>query len=303
MSDRYTNPRIESEHLAPGNPVQGKVRFDWSTFLWLAPMLAFGTVGSAMTISVDAVLLFIGFTGITLCLGHSLGMHRRFIHRSYQCPRWLELMFLHFGSLVGLAGPLGMLRTHDLRDWAQRQAQCHPYLSHDKPWYIDAYWQLFCCLELDTPPQIQCEPDIENDRVIRWMDKAWMWQQVPWGLLFYALGGWAYVFWGICSRVSVGVLGHWVIGYFAHNTGHRSWHVKGAAVQGHNIAWTSLLTMGECWHNNHHAFPYSAKLGLLPGQWDPGWQVLKVLERLGLVWGLVEPKMHELRNELSLERV
>ncbi len=291
MSDGYHNPRLEAEHLIPGNPVVGEVRFHWPTFLWLAPMMGFAAVGCVLTFSIGAMLLFVVFTGATLCLGHSLGMHRRFIHRSYQCPRWLEIVFLHFGCLVGLAGPLGMLRTHDLRDWAQRQPNCHPYFSHDRVWYIDAYWQLFCRLELKLPPQIELEPVIENDRVITFMERTWMLQQLPWALLFYAWGGWAYVFWGICARVSVCVFGHWLIGYFAHNTGHRDWHVSGAAVQGHNVAWASLLTMGECWHNNHHAFPYSAKLGLMPGQWDPGWQVLKLLEKLGLVWGLVQPDL------------
>jgi stearoyl-CoA desaturase (delta-9 desaturase) len=65
--------------------------------------------------------------------------------------------------------------------------------------------------------------------------------------------------------------------------------VHGAAVQGRNVRFTSLLTMGECWHNNHHAFPGSARLGLLPGEWDPGWWALCMLRRLGLVWSLRLP--------------
>ena len=40
--------------------------------------------------------------------------------------------------------------------------------------------------------------------------------------------------------------------------------------------------MGESWHNNHHAFPKSAKLGLLPNQIDLGWGLIKAVEKLGL---------------------
>jgi fatty-acid desaturase len=47
--------------------------------------------------------------------------------------------------------------------------------------------------------------------------------------------------------------------------------------------------MGECWHNNHHAFPGSARLGLAAGEWDPGWWVLSGLKRIGLVWGIRLP--------------
>lgn len=295
----YSNPRIESAGLPQGDADTGEVKFDVLTFFWLAPMFLFGTVGSAFTISPSAVILFIVSTAVTLCFGHSLGMHRRFIHRSYDCPRWIELPFLHLGTLVGLAGPMAMLRTHDLRDWAQRQTSCHPYLSHDSGWIRDLYWQLFCRLELQRPPLIRAEPEIESDRIIHWMQRTWMWQQLPWAALFYIGGGWGWVFWGICSRVSVGVFGHWLIGYLAHNKGHRDWHVKEAAVQGHNIAWASLLTMGECWHNNHHAFPYSARMGLFKGQWDPGWEILLLLQRVGLVSQLVQPDLHKLRDELE----
>ena len=226
-------------------------------------------------------------------------MHRRFIHRSYKCPRWLELVLVHLGTIVGLAGPFGMLRTHDLRDWAQRQTKCHDYFSHASVWYKDLYWQLLCSIKLDTPPNINPEKEISDDAVLTWMERTWMWQQLPWAETFYFLGGWAWVFWGISLRVSVSIFGHWLIGYFAHNQGHRSWHISGAAVQGHNIPWTALLTMGENWHNNHHAFPYSAKLGLEDGQWDPGWWMLKALEKFGLVSDLITPSTAELRPELS----
>ena len=89
---------------------------------------------------------------------------------------------------------------------------------------------------------------------------------------------WGFVFWGVCARVSAGVFGHWMIGYLAHNHGAIVREVRGAAVQGRNVRMVSLLTMGECWHNNHHAVPGSARLGLAAGEWDPGWWVLSGLQ-------------------------
>ncbi|MEO0971952.1 MAG: acyl-CoA desaturase, partial [Pseudomonadota bacterium] len=277
----YCNPRIDVP-TQTGDPVAGEVRVDARKVCWVGGMWLLGTVGSALTVSAGAVLLFIVSTLITLCLGHSLGMHRRFIHRSYQCPAWVERLLVHFGVLVGLAGPLGMLHTHDLRDWAQRQPACHPYFSHGSVWYRDLLWQHFCCLDLSSPPQLTVEHEIAHDPWIRFMERTWMAQQVPWALLSFLLGGWGWVCWGIASRVSVSILGHWWVGYYAHNTGEMEWHVEGAAVQGRNVRWTALLTMGENWHNNHHAFPGSARLGLRQGQWDPGWWVLQLMARLGL---------------------
>ncbi len=89
--------------------------------------------------------------------------------------------------------------------------------------------------------------------------------------------------------MTVTVFGHWMIGYFAHNHGPMNYHVDGAAVQGHNLPLVSLITMGESWHNNHHAYPGSARLGLHAGEWDPGWWVLLALQRAGLVWDLKLP--------------
>ena len=96
--------------------------------------------------------------------------------------------------------------------------------------------------------------------------------------------------WGISARITVSTIGHWLIGHFAHNQGEREWHINGAAVQGHNVPFAAYITMGESWHNNHHAFPESAMLGHYKSQPDPGWWVLNKLRNLGLVWNIVLPE-------------
>ncbi|MEO1593648.1 MAG: acyl-CoA desaturase [Pseudomonadota bacterium] len=297
MHADYANPRIDG-HDKDADAVAGAVYADPAKVVWVGAMAVLGIVGAALTMTTGAVVLFVVSTAVTLCLGHSLGMHRRFIHKSYRCPKWLEYLFVHFGVLVGLAGPFGMLRTHDLRDWAQRQTACHPYFSHASRWHKDLLWQLFFSIRLERPPRIDIDADYASDPVYRVMERTWHFQQLPWAILFYAIGGWGWVAWGIGSRVTVSIFGHWLIGYFAHNEGERRWHVEGAAVQGHNVRWTALLTMGECWHNNHHAFPGSARLGLEPEQWDPGWWVLQGMEHVGLARDFVLPEQLRPRAEL-----
>ncbi len=84
-------------------------------------------------------------------------------------------------------------------------------------------------------------------------------------------------------------LGHSLVGYVAHNWGRRDWQLAGHAVQGFNGPGISLLTTGEAWHNNHRAFPGSARLGLCASQFDPGWCTLVAMRALGLVWDLKQP--------------
>ena len=117
-----------------------------------------------------------------------------------------------------------------------------------------------------------------------------MWQQLPLAVAFFAIGGWPWVVWGVFVRVGVCVTGHWLVGHFAHTSGEQSWHIDGVAVQGYNVRYAGFVTMGEAFHNNHHAFPSSAKMGLLPGQTDLGWRLIRVLERLGLAWNIRTPE-------------
>jgi len=279
----------------PGvNAWQGTVHWAPARSLWVSAMLLLGFAGAVVTFSVENLMVFLVTTAVTLCCGHSLGMHRLLIHRSWQTFKPIEYLFVWFGVLVGLAGPTGMMRTHDLRDWAQRQPRCHDYFAHRQVWYRDLWWQLHCDLRLSHPPRFDPEAGFRADPIYAFMERHWMAQQLPVALLLAWLGGWQWVIWGVALRVGVSVLGHWLIGFFAHRSGRRRWHVEGAGVQGYNIAFggplSGLMTMGECWHNNHHAFPGSARLGLDPGQVDPGWWLLKAMERFGLAWAIHLPQ-------------
>src|SRR5260221_10629501 len=121
--------------------VAGRVHWKPVNSLWIGAMTVAG-LAAPFFFTWGALLLFLAATATTICLGHSLGMHRRLIHRSYDCPLWLERLFVYFGTLVGMAGPYGMIRQHDIRDWAQRKAECHPYLAHRSTIAHDGFWQL-----------------------------------------------------------------------------------------------------------------------------------------------------------------
>jgi len=280
------------------DPNIGAVRWSASKSLWWLGMTLTWVWFATTTVSIDSIAVFLVTTAITLCLGHSLGMHRKLIHHAFDCPKWLERVCVYLSTLVGLGGPFTMMRTHDTRDWAQRLPQCHPFLSHQNNLLKDFYWQLHCKLHLDYPPSLRYPDCIQNDRFYKLLQTTSILQQGLFGVVLFIFGGWPWVVWGVCARVSVSVFGHWLIGFFAHNKGHRSWHLNRVAVQGYNVKGFGLITFGECWHNNHHAFPGSAKLGLEHNQADPGWLVLMVLKQLGLVWNVKTPENLKHRDNL-----
>jgi stearoyl-CoA desaturase (delta-9 desaturase) len=280
------------------DPLDGVVRWAPAKSLWLSTMTVIAVGLGPALFSWQALMLFVVTSGVTLCFGHSVGMHRRLIHQSFDCPHWLEHVCVYLGTLVGMAGPIGMIRLHDFRDWAQRQPACHDYSRHNAGFWRDGWWQLHCRLVLKHPPHFQLEPRLANDAFYAWVERTWMLQQLPWAVLFYALGGLSFLVWGICMRVAVCVTGHWLVGHFAHRQGHQTWVVDGASAQGYNVRFAGFITMGEAFHNNHHAFPNSARLGLLPGQIDLGWWLIKGFEALGLATNIKTPDTLPFRPEL-----
>lgn len=279
------------------NPCDGVVYWKWSKSLWYVAALLATALLAPLTASVGAVAACFFLTVITLCLGHTLGMHRRLIHESFACPLWLEHFLVYLGVLVGIAGPFRIIYLHDIRDWSQRHARCHAFFIHTHAWWRDFWQQLHCDIRLAHPPEFTIEERVQGDRFYRWLERTWRLQQLPLALGLYFLGGFGWVVWGIGVRLFVSLTGHWLVGYLAHNHGRRHWQIEGAAVQGYNVPGFALLTMGESWHNNHHAYPDSARLGVKPGEWDPGWLVLRLFKRIGLVWNVATPEVLPPRKE------
>lgn len=281
------------------SPVIGRVVWAPAKSLWNTGMLVAAFILGPMTASWDAVLMFAVLTYTTLLIGHSVGMHRLLIHRAYSCSKTLERFLVYVGVLVGMAGPFSILRIHDIRDWAQREPHCHDFFSHRRSLLLDALWQLHSRFEFERPPAFYIEQEFLDDPWMQWMERTWMLQQLPLAVVLYWIGGWGWVIWGVCCRVCVSVAGHWIVTYHCHNPGPGIWHVRGAGVQASNLAGLGIITMGECWHNNHHAFPESACMGTEPDQIDPGYWVLQKLEQLNLVWDIGVPRGVSAREDLE----
>ena len=268
---------------------RGAVRWDPVHSIWNGGMALAAIALVPFYTTPTAILVGLGLTGLMVLLGHSVGFHRLLIHGSFATTPWLRGVLIWCGAVAGMSGPIWIVRTHDLRDWAQRQAKCHDYLAHRRPMLIDAWWQLHCTLRLDRPPRYDLAR-LEQSACLRWLERTWMLQQIPVAAALFAVGGVPFVVWGVCVRVALIVHGHWLVGHLAHRKGPQSWEVRGAGVQAHDVPWAGVITMGEAWHNNHHAYPGSARIGLKSGQSDWGYLFIVLLERLGLAWDICLPQ-------------
>jgi len=111
--------KVNSLILCPGvQPVDGKIMWEPRHSLWNGGMLIAAIALGPSYFSWSALAVFASLSAVTLCAGHSVGFHRRLIHRSFQCSKPLERMLVWAGALVGMGGPFWTIRTHDTRDWA-----------------------------------------------------------------------------------------------------------------------------------------------------------------------------------------
>jgi fatty-acid desaturase len=98
----------------------GRVRFDLVRSLWMWGMIAAGVIGLP---ALDARLsaISIGLTFLTLCLGHSVGLHRGIIHDSYRAHPLVRGTLAWLLDFTGLGGPLSWARLHAERDYWQNR--------------------------------------------------------------------------------------------------------------------------------------------------------------------------------------
>ena len=287
MSHLIATDRVKP--LPDTSATAGAVVWSPAKSLWFTTHLTLGLILGTLYFTWAPVGVTLILMLLTLCLGHSVGMHRLLIHRSFETPLWLEHLLVYFGALVGMAGPIGMFKIHEIRDWQQNQPDCHSFAKHDVGFWRDALWQMHCEQILTHPPELTIEDRVLNDPFYRWLERHWRLQQLPLAAALYLIGGWGFVGWGVCLRVAISLAGHWCTVHFAHTAGLRPYVLPGIAVDGRNLPALGLITFGESWHNNHHAFPRSARMGHHAGQIDPGWWAIRILATLGLARNLQVP--------------
>ncbi|HSI57142.1 MAG TPA: acyl-CoA desaturase [Ideonella sp.] len=257
---------------------------------------ALGAGVSLFYLGLWAAMHFIGMAGI------SVGFHRLASHSSFKGTHWTRRALMIMGSMSA-QGPVlywasNHRRHHHLCD---RAGDVHsPYYSERGEHYESALaglWHAHTGWMFKSNPTnpIRYSLDLLRDadavyvnrHYYRWVALGIVLPGVIAGGVFQTAGS---VLLGalIGGGMRIFTVQHvtWAINSLTHMFGRRPYR---NGDHSSNLLWLSLPTTGESWHNNHHAFPYSARLGLEWWQLDPGWWLLVVLRRLGLVWDLKLP--------------
>jgi stearoyl-CoA desaturase (delta-9 desaturase) len=189
-----------------------------------------------------------------------------------------------------MTGLLDLVYQHDLRDHWQNQRRAPAVYAYRHSLWTDFVWYLHCrwTPRPDAPAGLHYAPprraDIHDVPFYAWLQRTWRLQQLGLAVVLFGVGGWPWVVWGVLGRLAITRTGFWLVNYLAHTHGTLAHPIAGSCEQGRNNAWFGLVSFGEAWHNNHHAWPSSAQVGVEPWQVDPAWRFIQLLERLGLAW-------------------
>ncbi|MEM9977729.1 MAG: fatty acid desaturase, partial [Cyanobacteria bacterium P01_D01_bin.2] len=201
-----------------------------------------------------AVALFLHW--VTGCLGITLGWHRLVAHRSFKVPKWLEYFFVLCGSLACQHGPIEWIGLHRHHHAHSDQPVDH-HSSTKGFWWSHMGWIFYEVPADGDVPRLT--KDIANDPFYLFCEKFFVPMQIVLGLLLYAIGGWSWVLWGIFVRLVVVYHCTWFVNSATHKFGYRTYDAGDYST---NCWWVAVVTYGEGWHNNHHAFQFSARHGL-----------------------------------------
>ena len=233
------------------------------------------------------VALFLGlYFATTLAIG--IGYHRLLTHRGFSSPRWLRRTLAWTGAAALQGGPARWAtihrRHHQVADKAgDPHSPMMGFLHAHVGWILKKD-------EREGSDYRELAPDVSgNDPWLRLLDYK-IFFVLPWvltALFCYAIGGWRAVLWGTVLRTIT--LWHltWCINSVCHILGKRP---NATRDESRNVWWLGLATLGEGWHNNHHARPASALHGWRWYEVDVSGYIIIAMSRLGIIRDVVKPR-------------
>jgi stearoyl-CoA desaturase (delta-9 desaturase) len=237
----------------------------------------------------DVVIAFVMYA----VSGHGItvGFHRHFTHGSFKARRGLKVALAVAGSLA-IEGPVVRWVADHRRHHAFSDREGDPHspwrYGETVPALVKGLWWAHTgwLFDVEQTPRTKYAPDLLADNDIQKVDKAFPALVAVSMLLPPVVGGlWSMswtgaltaFFWG--SLVRVALLHHvtWSINSICHAMGERPFRSRDKSG---NVWWLAVLSMGESWHNLHHADPTCARHGVEPGQVDSSARLIWLFERL-----------------------
>lgn len=268
--------------------MKNPVYFSAQKTAWLYLNLVFCLFISFSGLNKSAVLTSVIISVLTVSLGHSIGLHRGIIHQAYSTSKKFRNFLLMLFIFTGMGSPLTWIKLHYTRDFWQNKTSCHAYLGYQHSIYKDFIWYLHYSFSVDQKDleEYGFPKEFHQDQFLKFLDKTWYLFSIIPAILVWRFWGFQEFLIIFPVRISINLLMHWFIGYISHTHGYRKYIIANANESGYNHWLLGVISFGEGFHNNHHAFPSSSRFGVRWFEFDLSWQFIKVLKFLKLIWNV-----------------
>jgi stearoyl-CoA desaturase (delta-9 desaturase) len=256
--------------------------------------------------AIDLAIFFVMyiFTG----LGITVGYHRLLTHRAFVVSKPVEYAFAVAGTMAVEGPPIAWVADHR-KHHAHTDVEGDPHSPHvghgsglKGLWFAHSGWLM---KTQGSSEFRKYAPDLCEDNGMRWISRNFL-QLAALGLLIPFVAGFVLhgfsltaALWTLlwAGFVRIFFIHHvtWSINSICHFFGRRRFDIDDKST---NVAWLALVTFGESWHHNHHAFPRSARQGL--GRWelDPSAMFIWMLEKVGIAKNVVRITPERQRERL-----
>jgi stearoyl-CoA desaturase (delta-9 desaturase) len=234
---------------------------------------------------------------LVTAIGVTVGFHRLLTHRAFQTYPWLERTFAVMGSLSVQGSVMDWVADHR-KHHAHTDVEGDPHSPHvGHGSGLRGLWHAHVGWLLETQGQADWKkyaPELYEDPAMRTIGRRFPWLVLISLLVptvagfvlhgFTAGGALRGYIWGGLVRIFFVHHVTWSVNSVCHFFGSRRFDIDDHST---NVGWLAVLSLGESWHHNHHAFPRSAYHGLRPWEIDLSGLIISGLERVGLAWNVI----------------
>lgn len=222
---------------------------------------------------------------ITGCLGITLSYHRQLSHRSFKTPKWLEYTLAYCGVLAAQGDPTEWVSSHRYHH-LHCDTPKDPHTPYEGFWWSHAGWLLDNDATIERVGDRSNANDMAKQPFYNWIQKTYPWHIGLSAALAFVVGGLPMFLWAVCFRTVWVYHITWAVNSVAHVWGSQEWNTGDLSRNNWPVG---ILAFGEGWHNNHHAFEFSARHGLKWWQVDMTWGIIWALKTVGLATAVKLP--------------
>jgi stearoyl-CoA desaturase (delta-9 desaturase) len=267
---------------------------NYPVIFWLT-LLHLGALAAPWFFSWQAVALAVALYWLTGSMGVCLGYHRLLTHGAFQTYKPIRWTIALIGGLSGEGSAIDWEANHR-KHHAHSDHDGDPHSPRDGAWWAHMFWLGWAIHGDELEAHLtRWAPDLAKEPAMRWLGMMFIPIHILSGVALLVAGYWlggtalasSFLVWGLFVRLVLVLHATWLVNSAAHIWGYRNYDTTDDSRNNWMVA---LVTFGEGWHNNHHAYPRMARQGHRWWELDPTFGVIRLMQWTGLAWDVVDYK-------------